>query len=238
MKIPTLLVNDDPVTRSRIRSLLSHEPDIAVIGDCTTDECAEVIDNAALICARTLLRNAGDVIRRIASGAVALIVTADSERHAVHAFDVGAADYVLEPFSDQRFALALMRARARLVRPPESSGMVVFKSTGRVHLLRDAEIHWCEAVGNYVRVQRPTATTPLRCATTPRWRRPSLTPRKRWFCPYLAQTFRSAAPAGLKARATRLSDSGRRAECRRRTPRRSHRASRVRPGRRFLDPRA
>src|SRR5215472_5656474 len=147
MKIPGLLVNDDPVTRSRIRSLLSHEPDIAVIGDCTTDECAEVIDDAALICAGTLLRNAGDVIRRIASGAAALIVTADSERHAVQASDVGAADYVLEPFSDQRFALALMRAR--LVRPPESSGMVVFKSTGRVHLLRDAEIQWCEAVGNY-----------------------------------------------------------------------------------------
>jgi len=162
MKIPTLLVNDDSVTRSRIRSLLSHEPDIAVIGDCTTDECVEVIDDAALICAGTLLRNMGDVIRRIASGAAALIVTADSERHAVHAFDVGAADYVLEPFSDQRFALALMRARARLVRPPELPGMVVFKSTGRVHLLRDAEIHWCEAVGNYVRVHAADGTYVVR----------------------------------------------------------------------------
>src|SRR6516162_4846042 len=114
MKIRTLLANDDVATRARIRSLLSDEPDIAVIGDCANDECAEMIDDATLICAGAPLRHVDDVMRRITSGAAALIFTADSERYAVHAFDVGAADYVLEPFSDERFALAVMRARARL----------------------------------------------------------------------------------------------------------------------------
>src|SRR5215472_14686800 len=179
MKIRTLLANDDAATRARLRSLLSDEPDIAVIGDCASDECEEMIGDATLICAGAPLRPVADVVRRLADGAAALIFTADSERYAVHAFDVGAADYVLEPFSDERFALAVMRARARLasaaaprptaaqvvdgsVRPSESSGMVVFKSTGRVHLLHDAEIYWCEAVGNYVRVHAAAGTYVVR----------------------------------------------------------------------------
>jgi len=170
MKIRTLLTNNDPTTRARIRSLLDGEPDIAVVGDCTSDECVSIIDEATLICAGAPMPHVGDVLPRITSGVAALIFTADSERYAVHAFEVGAADYVVEPFTDERFALALTRARTRLsgaqpspslsptgvsdpsVRSRDSSGMVVFKSSGRVHLLHDTEIHWCEAVGNYVRI--------------------------------------------------------------------------------------
>ena len=44
----------------------------------------------------------------------------------------------------------------------EPSGMVVFKSTGRVHLMHDAEIYWCEAVGNYVRVHAAAGTYVVR----------------------------------------------------------------------------
>jgi two-component system LytT family response regulator len=178
MRIRTLLTHDDPATRARIRSLLADEPDIAVVGDCARDECAPpMIDDATLMCVGAPLPHVADIQPRIASGTAALIVTADSDRYAVQAFEVGAADYILQPFTDDRFALALVRARARLAlaqslpapsssmrvvdrsaRPAGSGGMVVFKSSGRVHLLHHTEIHWCEAVGNYVRVHAQAGT--------------------------------------------------------------------------------
>jgi two-component system LytT family response regulator len=166
MKIRTLLIHDDQATRSRIRLLLARESDLAVIGDCARDDCEpQMIEDASLICAGAPLPHADDVLPRITSGTAALILTAGSDRYAVHAFDVGAADYIVQPFTDGRFGLALMRARTRLaggpvsdVRRSDSSGMVVFKSSGRVHLLHETEIHWCEAVGNYVRVHANDGT--------------------------------------------------------------------------------
>jgi len=170
MKIRTLIANDQPAMRARIRILLAGEPDIVVIGDCATHECAAVmIDDAALICAAASLFYGAGAQSRIANGTKALILTAASDRYAVQAFDLGAADYILEPFSDERFALALTRARARLARveshpdrSPDARGIVVFKSCGRVHFLHDTEIQWCEAVGNYVRVHADAGTYVVR----------------------------------------------------------------------------
>jgi two-component system, LytTR family, response regulator len=182
MKIRTLLIHDDPATRKHIRLLLASEPDITVVGDRTRDDCApQMIEDASLILAGAPLPQVADVLPRIAIGTATLIVTASSDRYAVHAFDVGAADYILQPFTNERFRLALRRARTRLagaprsspvlsasvaessIRPSESCGMVVFKSDGRVHLLRETEIHWCEAEGNYVRVHADAGTYLVRC---------------------------------------------------------------------------
>ena len=33
------------------------------------------------------------------------------DRHAIHAFEAGALDYLLKPFSDERFEIALTRAQ-------------------------------------------------------------------------------------------------------------------------------
>ena len=167
-KIRTLVVDDEPVARARVLSLLRDESDIEVIGECESGPQAITaiestspdlvfldiqmpqMDGVAL--ARTL----GDAMPAV------VFVTAYDE-YALRAFEVHALDYVLKPFSAERFRSALMHARQHLSQrrstdsreaepAPERRDRLVIKSSGRIYFVRTAEIDWCEAAGNYVRL--------------------------------------------------------------------------------------
>ena len=118
-KIRTLVVDDEPVARARVMSLLRDESDIEVVGECESGpEAISAIENSApdlvfldiqmpqmdgLALARTL----GETMPAV------VFVTAYDE-YALRAFEVHALDYVLKPFSEERFRSALMHARQHL----------------------------------------------------------------------------------------------------------------------------
>ena len=97
-----------------------------------------------------------------------VFVTAYDE-YALRAFEVHALDYLLKPFSAERFRSALGHAREHVsqrrkmdaaARPrrrrcataPPRRNRLMIKSGGRIHFVRMTDIDWCEAAGNYVRV--------------------------------------------------------------------------------------
>jgi two-component system LytT family response regulator len=179
-----LVMDDDRATCARLRSLVTDVPDIELIDECADDRHAlKLIERVTpeLIVSRTPLPESLEIEvgQRIASGRTAVVLLADSEKYAVHAFELGAADYVLKPFTDERFGRALNRVRRQLASPSRTSSArppvadrapygsdvhqrVMIKSGGRVYLLRCADIHWCEAVGNYVRVHAEDETYQMR----------------------------------------------------------------------------
>jgi two-component system LytT family response regulator len=167
-KIRTLVVDDEPVARARVMSLLRAEHDIEVIGECESGpDAISAIQRSSpdlvfldiqmpqmdgLALARTL----GETMPAV------VFVTAYDE-YALRAFEVHALDYVLKPFSAERFKSALMHARQHLSQrrstdsreaepAPERRDRLVIKSSGRIYFVRTAEIDWCEAAGNYVRL--------------------------------------------------------------------------------------
>jgi two-component system LytT family response regulator len=79
----------------------------------------------------------------------AVIFASPHEQYAVRAFDVHAVDYLLKPFTRERFQKAVARARIRIrqkhERPTEQSGpfpqFIGVKSGRNIVLLRPAEIH-------------------------------------------------------------------------------------------------
>jgi len=177
MRIETLIVDDEPLARERVRSLLAQMDDIAVVGECGAGrEAARAImekrpDLVFLDVQMPELDGFG-VLRKIPAEAmpVVIFVTAYDE-YAIKAFDVQALDYLLKPFDRQRFARAVERARAALSqagghgadarllellkqmdRDSRYERRLAIKSAGRISFVSVDEIEWLEAADNYVRL--------------------------------------------------------------------------------------
>ena len=122
-RIRTVVVDDEKPARVRLTELLQREPDIEVVG--TASDGREAIE--------LLRRNQTGfgvprrpdpqldglaVLRQLtpAELPVTIMVTA-YDKYAIQAFDAHAIDYLLKPFSDQRFDNAITRARRYLASP-------------------------------------------------------------------------------------------------------------------------
>lgn len=126
MKIRTLIVDDEPLARQRVRKLLELDPDITVLGECGDGEqavaevCQSHPDLMFLDVQMPALDGFGVLQALRASTAdmatalpVVIFVTAH-DRYALKAFEVNALDYLLKPFDKARFAAALERAKTQV----------------------------------------------------------------------------------------------------------------------------
>ncbi|MQA31097.1 MAG: response regulator [Luteitalea sp.] len=156
-------------------ALLRDEADIEVVGECASGRQAKtVIDSTApdlLFLDIQIPEIDGiDLARTIqSSGAPAVVFVTAYDEYAVRAFEVHALDYLLKPFSAELFRSALGHAREHVTKRRAASAghptaspnggpsgsrrhRLVIKSSGRIHFVDMADIDWCEASGNYVRV--------------------------------------------------------------------------------------
>ena len=115
--IRTLVVDDEPAARAAIRSLLAEDPDIAVVGEAADGASAlrwveRDLPELVFLDVQMPGLDGFAALRALESpeSLVVVFVTAYDE-YALRAFDVAAVDYLLKPFSDERFRLALSRAK-------------------------------------------------------------------------------------------------------------------------------
>jgi two-component system LytT family response regulator len=115
-----LIVDDEPLARQRIEHLLRAVSDVSVVGQ--VDNGAEAIrairdsrPDIVFLDMQMPRKNGLDVVRQVGADSMptTVFVTAHDE-FALKAFDLAAADYLLKPFSDERFEEALRRARERV----------------------------------------------------------------------------------------------------------------------------
>ena len=118
--IRTIIVDDEPLGRSRIAALLEDEEDIEIVAQCGDGaEALRVIGEAhpdLLFLDIQIPEMTGfELLRALDHDQppIVIFVTAHDE-FALQAFDVHAIDYLLKPFDDERFLQALDRARAQL----------------------------------------------------------------------------------------------------------------------------
>jgi len=115
-----LVVDDEPLARSTLHSLLSQDPSVQICGECARgDEAVDAVRTAHpeilfLDIAMPGL-NGFEILDQVGSGAlpVTIFVTAHDD-HAIRAFEVNAIDYLLKPFDDRRFFQALERAKKQV----------------------------------------------------------------------------------------------------------------------------
>jgi two-component system, LytTR family, response regulator len=187
MKLRTLIVDDEPLARERLRKLLEEEADVEIVGECGDGlRAVEAIslqkpDLVFLDIQMPDLDGFG-VLEAVQTERMpeVIFVTGHSQ-HALRAFDFHPLDYLLKPFDHERFQVALGRARRQWqqVRNGElgrklaallaeariearSTDRLGVKSGGKVLLVRTAEVDWIEAADNYVNLHVGTESHLLR----------------------------------------------------------------------------
>jgi two-component system LytT family response regulator len=181
MTLRTLLCEDEPVARLHLRELVDATPGLALAGEAADGDAAlQRIDtlrpDLVFMDIQMPGLNGLEVLRR-ARHQPAVVFTTAYDRHAVEAFDLGAADYLLKPFGAERFAKAVARvlARAESARaaprtPPKAAEFathVVVRQGGRLlpvsvdaisHLVADDDLVQVYVAGRALALSEPLGT--------------------------------------------------------------------------------
>lgn len=157
-----VLVDDEPLGRERLRTLLAAEPGVRLVGEYTTGEDAlQAIagdpPDVAFLDVQMPGTDGMALARRVCEllpperSPVIVFVTAHS-RYALEAFAVRATDYLLKPFDRARFREALERARERVHARPSPRHRFVVRTGSRLYFVAAEEVDWIAGDGNYARL--------------------------------------------------------------------------------------
>lgn len=154
--IRALIVDDEPLARLAIRTLVAQQPDFAILGEAATVEEAAGLFVALrpdLVFLDVAMPGADGfaLIEAIRPAAPAIVFVTAFDSHAVRAFAVEAVDYLLKPFDDKGFARVAARVRRHLVRA-DDQGMLIARCDGIRQLVPLAQIDWIGTVDGYAEV--------------------------------------------------------------------------------------
>jgi two-component system LytT family response regulator len=164
-ELSVLLADDEPLARHLLREFLRAHTDLTLLGECED----------GLQAAREIVRLAPDLILldinmpqlsglevlELTGRRHGVIFTTAYDEHALRAFDLHAVDYLLKPFSQQRFDLAIHRARALANKPePALNALlqahatplerVLIRDREQVIVVEVATIEFIEAQDDYI----------------------------------------------------------------------------------------
>ena len=168
-KWKALIVDDEELARKLLREMLGSHPEIAVAAECANGmeavkAAVEHKPDLLFLDVQMPKLTGFDVLELIERGRVAVIFVTAYDQYAMKAFDVHAVDYLLKPFSRERFEAALERAKSqgpkRSVDAMELSAAsrpagqfaerIVVKDGTKVTLIPVAKLEYAEALDDYV----------------------------------------------------------------------------------------
>jgi len=176
MLITTLIVDDEPLARQGIRLLLEKDGDIGAVleaknGKQAIAQIRKHRPNLVFLDVQMPELDGFAVLREVGPEKVPSVIFVTAyDRYAVEAFEIQAVDYLMKPFTRQRFRQALDRAKAhlragkpaldakvltlleRMALTSDYLDRLVVKSPQGTIFLSSDHVEWIEAAENYVRL--------------------------------------------------------------------------------------
>jgi len=167
-RIAAVIVDDEELARRLLREYAESSAGLEVIAECSNGfEAVKVIAERKpdlVFLDVQMPKLDGFEVLELIGREVAVIFVNAYDQYAMKAFDAHAVDYLLKPFSLDRFAKALDRARQRLgermppaedlaaaARPPQQHlQRIVVKDGARVHIIPVDRLDYAEAQDDYV----------------------------------------------------------------------------------------
>ncbi|MFZ6758193.1 LytR/AlgR family response regulator transcription factor [Undibacterium sp. Ji50W] len=162
-----LIVDDEPLARSNLAVLLARDAGILLVGQCSSAEDALAVIPVAkpdLVFLDVEMPECDgfELLERIGpSPDFAIVFVTAHHQFSLRAFEVGALDYLLKPFDDQRFERVLARVKERLRVPGETRRFII-KNGSTLDVVKFSDIDWIEASDYYSTLHAGDKTHMLR----------------------------------------------------------------------------
>src|SRR5829696_1681181 len=168
-RLRIVIVDDEPLARAVVREYADGDPDLEVVADCANGfeavkAVADLKPDLVLLDVQMPKLDGFEVLELLGRDQAVVFITA-YDQYALRAFEVHAVDYLLKPFSAERFAEAMQRARERIrakaALPLEAivreakprtgpAERVLIRDGANVHVLPADKIDYVEAQDDYV----------------------------------------------------------------------------------------
>ncbi|MDD8018762.1 MAG: response regulator [Bacteroidota bacterium] len=168
-KITAIIIDDEELARSLVREYLSAHDNISIVAECANGfeavkEISERHPDVIFLDIQMPKLSGFEVLELLENQPAVIFVTA-FDQYALKAFEVHAVDYLLKPFSKERFDEALRLALQRLdnnqpvnvaeltaaVQPKDQPlERVLVKEGNKVHVIPVEKIDYIEAQDDYV----------------------------------------------------------------------------------------
>jgi two-component system LytT family response regulator len=174
-QIGVVIVDDEELARGLVREMLKPHSDIRVLAECANGfEAVKSVSDLKpdlLFLDIQMPKLDGFEVLELVGPDVAVIFTTAYDTYAMRAFDAHAVDYLLKPFSAERFEKALERAKQRLgektpdpvelaaaARPEQFLQRIVVKDGPAVHVIPVEKLDYAEAQDDYVALRSEKKT--------------------------------------------------------------------------------
>lgn len=168
--IKVILIDDEPLARSMVKEYLLSYGNISVV-----HECGDGFEGVKAIASHKpdlifldiqMPKINGFEMLELLDSPPSVIFTTAFDEYALKAFEAHAIDYLLKPFSKERFDLALKKwlqqqqrsdhkaatALPEAIRQPEERNRIVIKEGGNIRIIPVHEIVYIEAYDDYVKI--------------------------------------------------------------------------------------
>jgi two-component system, LytTR family, response regulator len=170
--VRALIVDDEPLARRGVALRLQQFRDVEIVGECgdgasAVEKILELAPDVVFLDVQMPGMDGFDVLRALPQGELPSVIFLTAyEQHALRAFEVHALDYVLKPVDDERFSVAVQRARqvqdtGSRIQMAERMMHLLNEKTGkyvsrfpvrvgsRIQVVHTDDIEWIAAAGDY-----------------------------------------------------------------------------------------
>lgn len=170
-----IIVDDEMLARGVVREYLAEHADVEIVAECANGfEAVKAITELApdlVLLDIQMPKLDGFEVAELAGDKTRYIFATAFDQYAIKAFEFHALDYLLKPFSQQRFDQALAHARASLKQGAGGAdtavasmvreaagrnkplGRVLIRDGAKVHVINADKIEHIEAQDDYVQIR-------------------------------------------------------------------------------------
>lgn len=173
MKIRTLVIDDEELARELMKKFLEAESELEIIGEASDGfegiKLINTLQPDLVFLDIQMPKLTGLEMLELLTNPPLIVFSTAYDQHAIEAFEKNAIDYLLKPFSRERFSKTVGKVKEKFLARQDSSGeirvltgnnglkdknhrRIVIKNGSKIEMIPFEEIHYLESYGDYARI--------------------------------------------------------------------------------------